>query len=173
MDKFLTLRAALIVMAFLLAGFGVRNGFVAVFSKGRFEVIYNYDETVRACFQGYCIYSAELTIANTGKADQEQVVVQISGVPGRIRGGSRVLNLSATEPRLADPVVTSNYKDNNATYTITRFTPGALILVKFSGYYPQEDDIEVEPTVAVTAKGRVIEGDPRAITFGRYVTSNP
>lgn len=173
MDKLLTLRAALIVIAFILAGFGIHNGFLAIFTKGKYEVIYNYDETVRACFKGYCAYSAQLSIANTGKSDQAEVVVEISGVPGGIRGRARVLNLSGTEPRSADPEIETNFSADSARITITNFTPGALVLVRFSGYYPEEEDEIAMPSVVVTARGRVIEGDPRAITFGRYVTYNP
>lgn len=173
MDKLLSLRAALIVVAFILAGFGIHNGFLALFSQGRFEVIYNYDETVRACFKSNCAYSGQLSIANTGKADQAGVAVEISGIPGGVRGRTSVLNLSATEPRSADPEIESSYHEDVARIDIKNFTPGTLVLVKFSGYYREEEDVRVPPSVAVTARGRVIEGDPRAITFGRYVTSNP
>ena len=107
MDKLLTLRAALIASAFLLAGFGIHNAFLAVFSQGAFEVIYNYDETVRMCIERHCVYSAELAIANTGEVDQESVAVEISHIPGGIRGSPRVLNLSAAEPRQADPRIDS------------------------------------------------------------------
>jgi hypothetical protein len=173
MDKLLTLRAALIATAFLLAGFGIHNAFLAVFSQGKFEVIYNYDETVRMCIESNCVYSAELAIANTGEVDQESVAVQISHIPGGIRGSPRVLNLSAAEPRQADPRIDSAYEEGVAKFSIIDFTPGTLVLIKFSGFYPQAENLDERPAIEVTAKGRVIEGDPRAVTFGRYVTSNP
>ena len=173
MDKLLTLRAALIVTAFVLAGFGIHNAFLAVFNQGKFEVIYHYDETVRLCTQGYCVYSAELAIANTGEAEQEGVSVEISRVPGGIRGAPRVLNLSAAQPRRADPQITSAYTDSTARFSLSGFTPGTLVLIKFSGFYPEAEDPAERPSVTVTGTGRVIEGDPRAVTLGRYVTGGP
>ena len=170
MNNLLNLKVVLIVIAFLLAALGFRNTFVAIFVKGKYEVIYGYDESVRVCFEGYCIYSAELSIANTGEADQERVVVEIDNVPGGLRGGVRVLNLSATEPRSAEPVIDSRYEDGVSIFEIGDFTPGALVLIKFSGFYPREEQTDSKPMVEVSARGRVIEGDARAITFGRYVT---
>ena len=172
MDRILTARAALIVIAFVLAGFGIHNAFLAVFSQGRYEVIYNLDETVRTCIQVNCIYSAELAIANTGEEVQDLVTVTVGRVPGGIRGGSRVLNLSSAEPRAADPVIESSVEADIQTFRLSGFTPGTLVLIKFSGFYPVERNIDGRPEVTVSARGRIIEGDPRAVKLGRYVGSN-
>lgn len=170
LEKILTLRGLVIAAAFVLGAFGVHNAWIAVFSQGEYEVIYNYDETVRDCIQNHCFLSAQLAIANTGQEVQESVVVKITDVPGGIRGSATVLNLSATEPRTGDPGIHSDHEHGVATYRLDHFTPGALVLIKFSGIYPADRDIKREPQVEIKAKGRIIEGDPRSITFGRYMT---
>ncbi|MGD2130791.1 MAG: hypothetical protein PVJ33_15930 [Lysobacterales bacterium] len=170
MTALLNIRVALIVAALLLAAFGIHNAFVAVFSKGAYEIIYRYDETVRACMERYCVYGAELSIANTGDRDQELVVVEIAGVPGGLRGSHRILNLSAAEPRSGDPEISWRQENGVSRLEIGKFAPGTLVLAKFSGVYPAEQQTAEQPTVEVKVKGRVIEGDPRAITLGRYVT---
>jgi hypothetical protein len=98
-ERLLTLRAALLVLAALLALFGIRNAFVAVFVQGRHEVTWNFDETVRYCSQGHCAYGATLAIANTGTQPQERTTAELAGLPPGIRAAHSVIDLSAAEPR--------------------------------------------------------------------------
>ncbi len=173
MDRIIALRVALLVAAALLALFGIGNAFVAIFIQGRYEVTWNYDESVRFCTAGTCIYSADLAIANTGTKPQRRAVVELVGLPPSVRASRSILNLSASEPRDADPTILESRTNASLQITLDQFQPGTLVLMRLSGFYP-EAELPNPPEVAasVDAQGRIIEGDPRAITLGRYLTQS-
>lgn len=171
MGNILNLRFALYVIAAVLALVGIGNAFVATFFRSNYEIVYNFEVTAAYCAKGYCAYSAHLTIANTGHKNQDKVVVAIAGLPPDLGGSPQVLNLSADEPRTDDPVIEQKRSGDVNIIRISNFTPGALLEFSFMGSFPQEQlPAEDQPGVNVSGKGRIIEGDPRAITFLRYIT---
>lgn len=171
MNKLLNLRVALIAIAALLGVIGIGNAFVAVFFQSKYEIVYNFDVTVVYCTQSQCAYSAGLVIANTGRETQELVNVTITGLPPGLGGSPSVTNISAAEPRSADPGVQQDYANGTGTIQLDNLTPGTLVLFKFRGTFEAAQlPGEGETTVTVKGKGKLIEGDPRAITFGRYIS---
>lgn len=171
MNRLLNIRVGLLALAVLLAGFGVSNGFVALFHQARYEVVWNYDVIVTYCTEGNCAYSARLSVANTGKKSQELVRIALNGLPPDLGGTPRVTNFSAAEPRTADPVITQEYRSGDGTILLENLTPGALVEFDFSGFLPEAQLPAKDATqITVKGRGRVIEADPRALAFGRYVT---
>jgi hypothetical protein len=170
-NKLLNLRVALMVIAALLGVIGIGNAFVAVFFQSKYELVYNYDVTVVYCTQGQCAYSAALSVANTGRKTQDRVTVTITGLPPGMGGSPSVTNISAAAPRTGDPEIQQDYKDGTGTIQLDGLTPGTLVEFTFRGSFPEAQlPAEGETTVKVNSKGKQIEGDPRAITFGRYIS---
>ncbi len=170
LNKLLSLRVALIIIAALLGAIGINNGLVAVFFQSKYEIVYNFDVTAVYCAQGQCAYSAGLTVANTGKRTQEQVSIVISGLPPDLGGSPRITNFSAAEPRSADPEIRQHYENGTGTIQLNNLTPGAMVQFTFSGNLAESRlPKEGKTKVTVKSKGKQIKGDPRAITFGRYV----
>lgn len=167
----LNLRIALVVIAVLLAALGVSNGFVALFHQARYEVVYNHERVLNYCTHGNCAYSAKLSVANTGRRAQQLVSITISGLPEGVEGAPLVTNFSAAEPRAFDPVIEHGYREGTGTIRLRNLAPGAIVIFDFSGFVP-EASLKEKPDVEITVRGRgrVIEADPRALTFGRYVT---
>ncbi|NIP19172.1 MAG: hypothetical protein GWM87_14170 [Xanthomonadales bacterium] len=172
--RLLNLRIALIGLAAILGAFGIGNAFVAIFFQAKYEVTWNYDVTVEYCAEGNCAYSGELAIGNTGTRDQELVTVEVTGLPPGVFGSPRILNLSSAEPREGDPVIGQSHADHVTNIRMENFTAGTLVQFHFAGFYEEgESTVKEEPRVTVTSRGRLIEGDPRALTFGRYISQRP
>jgi hypothetical protein len=169
--RLLNLRVALIGLAALLGAFGIGNAFVAVFFQAKYEVTWNYDVTVSSCTAGGCVYSGQLSIANTGSRDQPLVTVEIDGLPPGVSGSPRILNLSSAEPRTADPEIEQHYADGKALIRLAGFSAGTLVQFRMVGFHAEGEAAAREaPGITVTSRGRLIEADPRALAFGRYVS---
>lgn len=169
MRNIANLRIALYIIAALLAAGGIGNAFVAGFFQTRHEVVYNFDVTVVYCAKAYCAYSARLTIANTGHQNQDTVTLTMAGLPADLGGSPKILNLSSAQPRSADPEIKQHRNGEHYIIQIAGFSPGTLVEFTFMGSFPEEQlPAKDMPTVTVTGKGRIIEGDPRAITFMRF-----
>lgn len=169
MERLLTLRLALIVLVAILGAFGLANAFVAVFFRADHEVTYHFDVTVTYCAEGQCAYSAMLEVANTGRKIQPDVVVRLAGVPPGIGGSPRVINLSAAEPREADPLIYQLWDGEVYVVRLDGLTPGTLAQFFFRGSFPAGRLPAVsEPTVTVQGRGKMVRGDPRAIAFARW-----
>ncbi len=169
MRHLLNLRIVLGSLAILLAIFGVSNWFVAVFVPARNEVVYHYDVTVSYCTGGDCVYHAKLRVANTGREMQRAVVVTVAGLPPDTGASPHVLNLDASYPRESNPVIERAHENGMLTIRLRDFAPGTLIEFSVSGFLPESRLRQaLEPEVKVTGKGRIVEGDPRAIAFGRF-----
>jgi len=168
-ERLLTLRVALIVLAGILATFGVTNGWVAIFWQSKYEVSYQFDVSVTYCFHQQCAFSGTLKVANTGRREQDEVVVSMTGVPANTGSTPRVTNLSAAEPREADPKIEQNQNKDTYVIRLRGLKPGALTLFHFQGQIPASEAAKAqEPIISVSGRGRMIEGDPRAIAFGRF-----
>ena len=169
MRGLLNLRLLLILLAAGLAAFGISNGFVAVFWQSRHEVIYQYDVGPTYCYRQECAFSAMLEVANSGRETQPEVVVKLSGLPPDVGGRPRVINLSAAEPRLADPRIEQGPEGGAYVIRLSEFTPGTLTQFMFHGSVPASSMTGGhKPEISIRGEGRMIEGDPRAITFGRF-----
>lgn len=168
-EKLLNLRLALIVLAAILGAFGLANAFVAIFFQAKHEVTYHFDVTVSYCTEGRCAYSALLEVANTGRETQTEVTVSLVGLPPGMGGSPRVLNLSAADPREADPVVEQQRKGEAYRVRLSGFTPGTLAQFVFRGSVPEAQLAAASnPAVTVESRGKQVRGDPRAIAFGRW-----
>ena len=169
MNAYLNIRVALIAIAVLLGLFGVSNAFLAVFYRASFEVTWNYDVTARYCSEGQCAYSGLLSLANTGRNTQPEVTVTVQGIPSELGGRPRVINLDSSEPRSADPDITQGVEEGVHTIRLGNFTAGTLAEFRFQGVIAEQQLKSATPAqVTVTSRGRLIEGDPRAIAFGRW-----
>jgi hypothetical protein len=168
-NAYLNIRVALIAIAVLLGLFGISNGFLAVFYRTDFEVTWNYDVTVHFCNQGQCAYSGVLSLANSGRETQPEVSVTVLGIAAELGGRPRIVNLDSSAPRSADPDVTQGVEDGVHTIRLGNFTAGTLTEFRFEGVIPQQQLDSATPTeVRIISRGRLIEGDPRAIAFGRW-----
>jgi len=168
MGQFLNLRIVLYVAAVLLAVFGVGNAFVALFVQARHEVVWHFDVTARFCSHGQCAYVAELEVANTGRETQPQVAVEIKPWPRGLGAAPNVLNLDAGHPREFDPAIEQSHDDGQLAVRLTQLAPGTLVQFSFRGLIPEADLVAaLEPEVSVSGQGKMIEGDPRGIAFGR------
>lgn len=169
MERFLTVRVALIALAAILAAFGVSNGWVAVFWQSRYEITYHYDVSVTYCRQQQCAFSARLQVANTGRRKQDKVVVSMTGLPQNIGGRQWVTNLSAAEPRDTDPRIEQGRRGAAYVIDLRDFAPGTLTQFSFQGQIRASEAAKAQqPAITITGRGRMIEGDPRAIAFGRF-----
>lgn len=169
MEKLLNLRLALVVLAAILGAFGLANAFVAIFVRADYEVIYRFEVTSTYCAGDRCAYSAMLEVANTGRGPQPEVTVGIDGLPPGLGGSPWVLNLSAADPRDADPVIEQRRLDGVYVVRLTGFAPGTLAQFAFQGSVPREQLAGAQsPVISITGLGRMIEGDPRAITLARW-----
>jgi hypothetical protein len=169
LNAYLNIRVALIAIAVLLGLFGVSNAFLAVFYRASFEVTWNYEVTARYCSQGQCAYSGLLSLANTGRKTQPEVTVTVQGIPIELGGQPRVINLDSSEPRSADPDITQGTEDGVHTIELGNFTSGALAEFRFQGVIAEQHLNSATPVeVRITSRGRLIEGNPRAIAFGRW-----
>jgi len=169
MKGLLTLRAALYGIAGLLAIFGVSHWFVAVFVQARFEVVYLYDVTVNHCTGQLCAYSATLEVANTGRAPQTHVEVRIDGLPAGLGTWPKILNLDASYPRASDPLIEQQHEAGLLRIHLRELTPGTLVEFTLRGFFPREQALGApDPAVSVAGQGRMIEGNPRAVAFGRF-----
>lgn len=169
MEKLLNLRLALVVLAAILGAFGLANAFVAVFFRADYEVTYQFDVTLTYCTADQCAYSAMLEVANTGRQEQPEVSVRLTGLPPGIGGSPKVINLSAAEPRAHDPLI-DQWRDGDEYHLrLTGLAPGTLAQFFFRGSAAvAQVEPAREPQVSVSGRGKLIDGDPRAIAFGRW-----
>jgi hypothetical protein len=108
-------------------------------------------------------------VANTGRRKQDKVVVSMTGLPQNVGGGQWVTNLSAAEPRDADPRIEQGRKGSVYVIDLRDFTPGTLTQFSFQGQIRASEAAKAQqPEITITGRGRMIEGDPRAIAFGRF-----
>jgi hypothetical protein len=167
----LSARLALWGLAILLALFGVGNAFVAVFLPARFEVIYQFDVTVRYCSGEQCAFSGMLEVANSGREMQQQVVVRLAGLPPGIGGSPRTINLDSSYPRSGDPEIRQQRDGDVLEIRLLELAPGALTQFTLSGSVPRAQfEGAREPVVRIQGRGRMVEGDPRSIAFTRWFT---
>lgn len=169
MKNWLTIRLLLYVLAAMLALFGVRNAFVALFMQADHEIVYSHDVGRPYCAKEHCYYNAGLSLANTGREVQERVGLTFLGMPEGIGASSQVLNLDASAPRTSNPFIDRRWRDGALIIELRELTPGTLVVFRLQGYMPAplvEQALESE--LSVEARGRVIEGDPRGIAFGRW-----
>lgn len=168
----LNLRLALLIAAFALAAFGIGNAFVALFSQARYEVTYQFSVTVSYCPGDPCAYSAMLEIANSGRKLQNEVKASIRGLPEALGSSPRTINLDASRPRDNDPVVSRQHHGDVLELRLQQLPPGALTQFQFRGFLSSEEMAgAIEPEILVEGRGRIIEGDPRSIAFGRWFTA--
>jgi hypothetical protein len=169
LEKLLNLRLALIMLAAILGAFGLANAFVAVFYRADYEVTYHFDVMVTYCTGDQCAYSAMLEVANTGREEQPEVSIRLTGLPPGIGGSPKVINLSAAEPREADPVIDQERAGDDYVVRLSGLAPGTLAQFIFRGNFPVGQVARAHaPEVSITGRGRMIEGDPRAIAFARW-----
>ena len=168
----LNARLALWTGAFLLAAFGVGNVFVALFSQARYEVIYQFSVSVSYCAGEQCGYSATLEVANSGRKMQDEVSLIIEGVPPQVGGTPHTINLDASMPRQGDPQIEQLREGDRLSIRLQKLGPGALTRFRFYGWMSQAELAAAQnPRLEIRARGRIIEGDPRSIAFGRWFTS--
>ena len=146
------------------------TNFFSVLFQSNKEIVYEYDVLFSMCLENspLCTYGAELQLANTGKSSQNNIVVVIKNIPREVKVDTRVLNLSASNPRTNDPAIQVNAMENEYEIVVNDFSAGALIEAKFSGNVAQ-DKFEMlgEVSINVVSEGEVIEGSPHGTALGR------
>jgi hypothetical protein len=148
---------------------GVGNAFVALFVQARYEVAYQFDVTVSYCTGDVCAFSALLSLANTGRDTQETVTISLAGIPAGLGAHPQLLNLDASFPRAADPIIDRHESGERLLIVVRNLTPGTLAQFPFRGTVSAEVlQNTLDPHVSVEARGRIVKGDPRGIAFGRW-----
>jgi hypothetical protein len=170
----LNVKVALLALALIAAALGVGNAFVALFVPARYELIYQFSLSVHHCLASRCAYSAVFEIANSGRNLQEVVQVTLKGIPEAAGGSPRVLNLDASMPRERDPLIQQHRTGDTLKIRLQPLWPGTLAQFHFSGVFAGDELAgALEPMVHVEGRGRLIEGDPRGMAFGRWFTVRP
>ena len=161
----------IVVLLILALLFG--TNVTSIFFQSNKEIVYEYEITYSMCMESssLCAYGAELQLANTGKVSLSNIAVEIQNIPREVKIDTRVLNLSASNPRKNDPSIQVNIMASEHEILIDDLSPGALVEAKFTGSV-EPDKLEVLKGVGVNvvSDGEIIEGDPHGTALGRMLS---
>jgi len=163
-----------VVIATLAVFYLLNVSLQSIFFGADKEIIYDYTTDVFLCLKNSttCVYSGELKLGNTGEKTVKDITVNFSDIPKELSVSLNIRDLNAAHQRDKDPEVNNfNLKDGN-DIKISDFSPGALIIVKFSGNIPAAKKRQlIDLGINVESGATVINADPQGTEFGRIWTS--
>ena len=141
------------------------------------ELLYRLAVVFSHCAQGAgkesCAAQYRLSVANSGLARHEIVLVRWPAEFSEWRIDTRSSDLVASVERRAEPEVRSVEEAGTFMHEIRNLDPDTLLEFGISclGCTRAQAEAPRDAVVRIEARGKVIETDPRPTMFGRAVTN--
>lgn len=141
-----------------------------IFFSSSKEIVYHYEPTLFSCSDNRrCSFYSTLTLANTGSKSIDKLEISMPKLPKTVRSSFRFLNLSSTQPRLNDPIMSDNNSETTRVVTLNDLSPGVLIYIDFKGSLNpvKNKSLPKNFTPSLHADAKIHEGSPRGTAFSR------
>lgn len=137
------------------------------------EVLYSAALAFADCpkIQGreLCVALYRVSIANSGRARQEEVRVEWGPARDLWTFSTNVTDLVGSAAKRSDPRITETSGEGSRVFQIRDFEPNTLVELQFNCMLCPPEEIRAlrNAQVRVDAKGEVVNADPRGTVFRR------
>ncbi len=172
-----------IVVAFIL--FFSSANFVSVIYHADHEISYSGRIIVSDCnpqfqnlikkdskddWKSSCMTIYQIKLGNTGASDQENIRIRMPRISFLVPPDISVQDLIASNEKKQTPEIKdSSQNDGVVVYDISPLPQNTLVTIKFSAVGMENARMLESMEIHVEAYGRIVESDPQATVFARFL----